>query len=196
MGFTGHRDITSIGVPVSLTEAKVIDTLDKKCIGLGPNKCGELLFRGPQIMNGYFNNAKATNDAITQDGWLRSGDMGYYDDNGHLYVTDRLKELIKVKGFQVAPAELEALLRDHPSVADAAVVAVSHDKYGEVPRAFVVQKTDTNTKLVTESELQAYVKEHAAKYKQLLGGIIFLEQIPKTATGKILRRKLKEQYCS
>lgn len=194
--FTGGQDITSIGTPVSLTEAKVIDPSDEKFIGLGPNKRGELLFRGPQVMTGYFNNQKATNDTITPDGWLRSGDMGYFDDNGYIYVTDRLKELIKVKGFQVAPAELEALLRNHPGVADAAVVAVSHDKYGEVPRAFVVQKKDTNECLVSENELQAYVKENAAEYKHLLGGIIFLDSVPKNATGKILRRKLKEQYCS
>lgn len=188
----GGRDISSIGATVPLTEAKIADPADPKYIGLGPQQRGELLFRGPQVMKGYLNNAKATEETITADGWLRSGDMGYYDENGYLYVTDRLKELIKVKGYQVAPAELEALLRNHPGVLDAAVVAVSHEKYGEVPKAFVVRRTDA----VSEKELQAYVEKNAAEYKRLSGGVMFLESIPKNTTGKILRRKLKEQYCS
>lgn len=139
-------------------------------------------------MKGYYKNEEATKQTLTEDGWLRTGDIAHYDEDEHFFVTDRLKELIKVKGFQVAPAELEAILRDHPSVADAAVVGVPHQMYGEAPKGFVVLKNGTSTK---PEQLQEYLTSKVAEYKRLSGGLVVLDSIPKTASGKILRRQLK-----
>lgn len=139
-------------------------------------------------MKGYHNNEEATKAAIVDDGWLRTGDIGHFDEDGQFFITDRLKELIKVKGFQVAPAELEEILRDHPSIADAAVIGVPHSEFGEVPRAFIVAKVGTT---LSVSNVEDYVNSKVAKYKQLIGGIVVLEKIPKTQSGKILRRQLR-----
>lgn len=195
MTFKGNKLFASAGVPVPNTEAKIIDVNDdsKTSKGLGPNEKGELLIRGPQNMKCYLNNVDATNETITHDKWLRTGDLGYYDENGMIFITDRLKDLIKVKGFQVAPAELEEILRNHPKIIDAAVVGVAHEQWGEVPRAFVVKKNKTDT--VSENELKEYVAKKVATFKQLHGGIVFMDDIPKNTTGKLLRRKLKEDYC-
>uniref|UniRef100_A0A1B0D2R2 Uncharacterized protein n=1 Tax=Phlebotomus papatasi TaxID=29031 RepID=A0A1B0D2R2_PHLPP len=187
------QELCSVGEPMPNTQAKVVDLSDPTRTGLGPNKVGELLVRGPQIMRGYHNRKEATEEMLLEDGWLRTGDMAYYDENNHFYITDRLKELIKVKGFQVPPAELEELLRDHPKVADAAVIGIPHPVNGEVPRAFVVAKNGTP---VTEKELQEFVAGKVASYKRLDGGVEFTDAIPKSATGKILRRELKVKYCS
>ena len=118
----GTSNYASAGRLVPDTEAKVVPVDSKDGLGVGPNESGELWFRGPQIMLGYHDNEKATQETITADGWLRTGDIGHYDENHDFYVTDRLKELIKVKGFQVPPAELEELLRFHPDIADAGVM--------------------------------------------------------------------------
>lgn len=142
-------------------------------------------------MIGYLNNKKATDEMLV-DGWIRTGDIAYYDDDGYFYITDRLKELIKVKGFQVAPAELEEILRSHPAISDAAVVGVSHPKYGEAPRAFVIKRPEFD---VTEEDIKKFVADKVADYKQLEGGVQFLESIPKNQTGKILRREIKLKYC-
>lgn len=193
MSSVGSKNYASVGEPMPNTQAKVVDLSDPTRTGLGPNKVGELLVRGPQIMRGYHNRKEATEEMLLEDGWLRTGDMAYYDENNHFYITDRLKELIKVKGFQVPPAELEELLRDHPKVADAAVIGIPHPVNGEVPRAFVVAKNGTP---VTEKELQEFVAGKVASYKRLDGGVEFMDAIPKSATGKILRRELKVKYCS
>lgn len=192
MNFKGSKRIASIGFPPSNTEAKIADISDPTGKGLPANQQGELLIRGPQVMLGYLNNKKATDDMLV-DGWLHTGDMAYYDEDGYFYITDRLKELIKVKGFQVAPAELEEILRDHPSVADAAVIGVNDAATGELPRAFIVKKKDVD---VNEQELQDFVAQKVAPYKQIKGGVQFLDSIPKNTTGKILRRELKLKYCS
>lgn len=142
-------------------------------------------------MLGYLNNQKAT-DEILIDGWIRTGDIAHYDDDGFFYITDRLKELIKVKGFQVAPAELEEILRSHPDIADAAVVGVKHAKNGEAPRAFVIKQTGSP---ITEQDVQQFVSQKVADFKRLEGGVQFLETIPKNTTGKILRREIKRKYC-
>jgi acyl-CoA synthetase (AMP-forming)/AMP-acid ligase II len=185
-----NTTLGSVGPPLFDTEAKIVKIDDETFTALPPNEQGELLVRGPQIMKGYLNNEKATQDTITPDGWLRTGDIGYYDENRDFYITDRLKELIKVKGFQVAPAELEEILRTHPEISDAAVIGVPDQKCGELPRAFVVVKN----KNVNEKEIKEFVASKVAEYKKLEGGVEFIEQIPKNATGKILRRELKKKY--
>lgn len=192
MNFKGTKHVASVGFPPSLTDAKVVDISDPTLKGLPANQQGELLIRGPQNMLGYLNNKEATDDMLA-DGWLRTGDLAYYDEDGFFYITDRLKELIKVKGFQVAPAELEEILRDHPSVADAAVIGVPEPIQGEAPRAFIVKKQGAE---VTEKELQDFVAGKVAAYKQIKGGVQFIDAIPKNTTGKILRRELKLKYCS
>ena len=131
----------------------------------------------------------ATKASITEDGWFRTGDIGYFDEEGCFYITDRLKELIKVKGFQVAPAELEALLQNHPKIADAAVIGVPNERLGEAPKAFVVRKDHD----VTEEEIMNYVASKVTKYKHLVGGVEFTEAVPKSPSGKILRRTLKQK---
>lgn len=121
MSMLGSSNYASVGYPTPDTEAKIVDINDEQQLGQGPNVTGELWVRGPQIMLGYHENEQATRETVTSDGWLRTGDIGHYDENYEFYITDRLKELIKVKGFQVPPAELEEILRDHPDIADAAV---------------------------------------------------------------------------
>lgn len=194
MGVRGSKKYEACGYPLPVTQAKICAIGDDKFIGLGPNQNGELLVRGPQIMKGYLNNQQATNDTMAPNGWLRTGDIGFYDaDDGQFQITDRLKELIKVKGFQVPPAELEEIIRTHPQILDAGVIGVPHPINGETPRAFVVSKPGST---VTEKEIQEYVAKKVASYKRVDGGVQFIDAIPKNATGKIMRRKLKLDYCS
>lgn len=192
MGLRGSNNYSSVGEPTPNSQAKIVDISDPTNTGLGPNIVGELLVRGPQVMKGYHNRPDATKEMIIENDWMRTGDMAYYDDDGQFYITDRLKELIKVKGFQVPPAELEEILREHPMILDAAVVGIPHPINGEVPRAFVVAK-DRET--VSENELKDFVAQKVAKYKRLEGGVTFLDAIPKNASGKILRREIREKYC-
>jgi len=136
---------------------------------------------------GYFNRPTDTADVIDSEGWFYTGDLGYYDEDGHFYVVDRLKEIIKVKGYQVAPAELEEILRSHPDIEDAGVVGVPDDRAGEVPRAFVVPRRPD----ISEEDVKKFVAAKVVEYKQLKGGVQFLTSIPKSPSGKILRRELK-----
>jgi acyl-CoA synthetase (AMP-forming)/AMP-acid ligase II len=138
-------------------------------------------------MKGYLNRPEATAAIIDADGWLHSGDLGHADAAGNFFIVDRLKELIKYKGYQVAPAELEAVLLSHPAVADAAVVPSPDDEAGEAPKAFVVLCGDA-----TPDDLIAYVAERVAPYKKIRR-LEFIDQIPKSASGKILRRVLVER---
>ncbi|XP_037812191.1 probable 4-coumarate--CoA ligase 3 [Lucilia sericata] len=183
----------STGFPTPHTEAKIVPLDGQDHKGLGPNQTGELCVRGPQVMEGYLNNEEATRDTFYPGGWLRTGDVAYYDDEGYFYITDRMKELIKVKGFQVPPAELEAILRDHPKILEAAVFGIPHPINGEAPRALVVLRENMQA---TEEEIYNYVAEKVAVYKKLEGGIIFVDEVPKNPTGKILRKVLKEKYSS
>jgi acyl-CoA synthetase (AMP-forming)/AMP-acid ligase II len=148
---------------------------------------GEIWFRGPQAFKGYLNNPEMTSETITTDGWVRTGDLGYFDDDGYLFITDRLKELIKVKGFQVAPAELEALLYTHPSVADAAVIGRADERDGERPVAYVVPRNELD-----KAELKNWIAQRVSAYKQL-ADVVLCEAIPKSLSGKILRRVLRAQ---
>merc|ERR1719361_1676024 len=182
----------SCGVLLPNTEAKVVSLTTGET--LGPNETGELCFRGPQVMKGYLNNEKATIETI-KSGWLHSGDIATYDEINRIYIVDRLKELIKVKGFQVPPAELEDLIRSHPLAADVAVIGIPDQIKGEIPRAYIVLKPDINdSKDECGKQINDFVNKHVAEYKRLAGGIEFLEAIPKSAAGKILRKDLKARF--
>lgn len=192
LNIPGSKRIGSVGVPAAATQAKIVELNDGTGKGLPANESGELWIRGPQNMMGYLNNEEATREMLV-DGWIKTGDIAHYDEDGFFTITDRLKELIKVKGFQVPPAELEEIIRSHPQVEDAAVVGVPHAQNGEAPRAFVVKRPDSK---VTEADVADFVAEKVVKYKQLTGGVHFIDVIPKNATGKILRREIKLKYCS
>uniref|UniRef100_A0AAG5CN84 Luciferin 4-monooxygenase n=1 Tax=Anopheles atroparvus TaxID=41427 RepID=A0AAG5CN84_ANOAO len=168
------------------TKAKVVDTETGKL--LGPNHPGELCFKGTQIMKGYIGNEKATNETIDNEGWLHTGDIGYYDEDEDFYIIDRLKELIKYKGFQVPPAEIEAILLTNPKIKDAGVVGLPDEAAGELPLAFVVNQPNAT---LTEAEVQQYVAERTSPAKRLHGGVRFVSEIPKNVSGKILRRDLR-----
>ena len=175
----------TVGVTISNTECRVVNA-DGEDQGVGGE--GELWVRGPQVMKGYFGNASATDATIDAEGWLHTGDVGIFDEDGHLRIVDRVKELIKYKGFQVPPAELEALLITHPAVADVAVIGVPDDEAGELPKAFVVLKPGAEA---SAEDLQGFVKEKVASYKQIRQ-VAFVDEIPKSASGKILRRMLRD----
>ncbi|XP_071532753.1 uncharacterized protein [Panulirus ornatus] len=181
---TGHSDI-SIGKVEPYFEAKVVDVESGETLGAGED--GEFHFRGPSIMLGYTDDS-ATADTLDADGWLRSGDVGCYDEDGFLFIKDRLKDMIKVKGFQVSPFELEELLRKHPDVADVAVVGMVHDKLGEAPRAYVVPRPGA---VIQPRQLQEFLVGRVAPYKELAGGVVIVDSLPRNPTGKILKKKLK-----
>lgn len=176
----------SIGKLVPNTECRIVDPASGQDVDIGEE--GEIWIKGPQVMLGYLNNEEATKATIDEDGWLRTGDIGYVDQEGDYFITDRLKELIKYKGFQVPPAELEALLLTHPAVADAAVVGYPDEEAGELPKAFLVAKPDTSP---TEQEIKDFVAENVVGYKKV-HMVEFIDEIPKSQAGKILRRMLKE----
>jgi acyl-CoA synthetase (AMP-forming)/AMP-acid ligase II len=178
----------SIGQCVPNTECKIVSVETGEPLGCGEE--GEICMRGPQMMKGYLNRPDATAATIDTEGWLHTGDIGYCDGEGHFYIVDRLKELIKYKGMQVAPAELEALLLAHPQVSDAAVVPLADEEAGELPKAFVVRKPGAET--VTPEALMAFVASRVAPYKKIRQ-LEFIEEIPKSASGKILRRLLVER---
>jgi acyl-CoA synthetase (AMP-forming)/AMP-acid ligase II len=172
----------SCGTLIANTECRIIDLETQRDVGGGEH--GELLIRGPQVMLGYLNNADATAQAIDAEGWLHTGDVGHADADGYFYIVDRLKEFIKYKGYQVAPAELEAVLLSHPSVADAAVIPAADEEAGEIPKAFVVAKRE-----VSAEELMEFVAGVVAAFKKVRA-VEFIDRIPKSASGKILRREL------
>jgi acyl-CoA synthetase (AMP-forming)/AMP-acid ligase II len=177
----------SVGITAPNTETMIVDPSTGQSLGLDLD--GEVWVRGPGVMVGYLNNDAATKATIDADGWLHTGDIGHIDSDGHMYVVDRLKELIKVKGFQVPPAELEALLLTHPSVADAAVIGVADDVAGEIPVGYVVLKAGHEA---TDTDIMTFVAGQVASYKQVRR-VIFTDVIPKSAAGKILRRVLRDQ---
>ena len=181
----GNSKPGSVGLTAANTEARIVDPDSGEDQPIDVE--GELWIRGPQVMKGYLNNPKATAETIDGDGWLHTGDIARIDGDGHVYIVDRLKELIKVKGFQVAPAELEAMLVEHSQITDAAVVGLSDEESGEVPLAFVVAAPGA---AIDEEAVKAYLADQVATYKQL-GEVRFTELIPKSASGKILRRELR-----
>jgi acyl-CoA synthetase (AMP-forming)/AMP-acid ligase II len=177
----------SVGVLHANTECRLVDPATLRDVAAGER--GEIWVRGPQVMKGYLNRPEATAEIITPDGWLRTGDVGTIDADGQLYVVDRLKELVKYKGYQVAPAELESVLLSHPAVADVAVVPKPDVEAGEIPKAFVVVQADADA---TPEELMAFVAERVAPYKRVRE-VEFVAEVPKSPSGKILRRVLVER---
>jgi acyl-CoA synthetase (AMP-forming)/AMP-acid ligase II len=175
----------SVGQLIPNTEARIVDVATGQDLDAGQD--GEVWLRGPQVMKGYWKRPKETAHVIDAEGWLHSGDIGHFDGDGYLYIVDRVKELIKYKGYQVAPAELEALLLTHPAVTDAAVVPVPDPEAGEVPKAYVVLKQE-----VAPEEILDYVAQRVAPYKRIRR-IEIVTEIPKATSGKILRRVLVER---
>jgi acyl-CoA synthetase (AMP-forming)/AMP-acid ligase II len=154
---------------------------------------GEIWIKGPNIFKGYFQNPKATAECMT-DGWFHSGDIGYLDSEGNLFLTDRFKELIKYNGYQVAPAQLEGLLQGHPAVDDVAVIGVySKERATELPRAYVVAAKGHTPSVELEKVICEWLHQKVAPHKRLRGGIRFTNEIPKSAAGKLLRRVLTER---
>lgn len=175
----------SIGMPVANTECRVVDPVTGE--DAAPGQDGEIWVRGPQVMLGYLNRADATRATIDDAGWLHTGDIGHADEDGQFFIVDRLKELIKYKGMQIAPAELESVLLSHPAVADAAVIPRQDEDAGEIPHAFVVLKGPA-----TADELMAFVAQRVAPYKKVRR-VDFIDAIPKSPSGKILRRILRDR---
>ncbi|MFC9507683.1 4-coumarate--CoA ligase family protein [Streptomyces sp. NPDC057002] len=179
----------TVGKLIAGTEMRIV-SLDDPDSDLPAGESGEILIRGPQVMKGYLDRPDATAAMIDPDGWLHTGDVGHVDDDGWLFVVDRVKELIKYKGFQVAPAELEALLLTHPGIADAAVIGRYNDDGNEVPHAYVVRQPDAAG--LSEAEVMMFVAERVAPYKRIRH-VTFIVGVPRAASGKILRRQLRER---
>jgi 4-coumarate--CoA ligase len=172
-------------------ECKIVNEKGEE---LGDDQEGEFLFRGPSIMKGYFNNPKANAETFTADGWMRTGDVGKYDSKtGEFFILDRIKELIKYKGFQIAPAELEAILTSLDIVADCCVVGLYDESQAtEIPRAYVVLQPNVEASAKTSKIIDDFVASNVTNYKKLRGGIKFVQAIPKSPSGKILRREVRD----
>ncbi|MBX7450271.1 4-coumarate--CoA ligase family protein [Mycolicibacterium sp. 3033] len=182
--------LSSVGWTVSNAVSKIVDPETGKDINPpdeGLSATGELWFKGPNVMAGYLNNDEATRSTIDDDGWLHTGDLAQVDAHDCVYIVDRLKELIKYKGYQVPPAELEAVLLGHPGIADAAVIGVPNDEGEEVPKAYVVKQADAE---LTEDEVIEFVAGQVAPYKKVRQ-VQFIDAVPKSASGKILRKDLR-----
>ncbi|KAF9583337.1 hypothetical protein BGW38_009728 [Lunasporangiospora selenospora] len=182
----------SVGIMLPNQEIRLVDPETGTDVPKG--EAGEVWIRGPNVMKGYLNNPAATKDTIDPEGWLHTGDIGLEDNEGNFFIVDRLKELIKYKGFQVPLAELEAVLVGHPHISDAAVIGVEDpSRATEVPLAFVVRNESTaEGKVLTDKDVTTYVASHVAQHKQLRGGVRFIDAIPKSPSGKILRRLLRD----
>ena len=175
----------SVGPALANTECRIVDPVTGNDVGV--NEKGELWIRGPQVMKGYFNKPEATAACMTDDGWLKTGDVAVVDEDGWFNIVDRVKELIKYKGLQVAPAELEAVLLSNAAIADAAVIPIPDERAGEIPKAFVVLRSE-----LTADEIMAYVAERVSSYKKVRA-VEIVDAIPKSPAGKILRRLLVER---
>ncbi|KAG9237504.1 hypothetical protein BJ875DRAFT_395094 [Amylocarpus encephaloides] len=190
-----EKDTTgAVGRLLPNTEAKLLDPIDGTPITQHSTR-GEIYIRSPSVMTAYVSNSSATEETI-MNGWLRTGDIGYVSEDGKWYVVDRAKELIKVRGWQVSPTEIEACLSTHPKIRDAAVIGVDFgDEKGEVPRGYVVLESSSESKLTNmERELKSYLSGRLANYKALDGGVKIVKSIPRSAAGKILRKVLKEGW--
>nr|AIK99960.1 4-coumarate: CoA ligase [Plectranthus barbatus] len=178
------------GTVVRNAEMKIVDP--ETGASLGRNQPGEICIRGDQIMKGYLNDPESTKATIDEAGWLHTGDIGFIDADDELFIVDRLKEIIKYKGFQVAPAEIEALLLNHPYISDAAVVSMMDEQAGEVPVAFVVK---SNGSTITEDEIKQFISKQVIFYKRI-NRVFFIDAIPKSPSGKILRKDLRARLAA
>ncbi|KAJ5170979.1 AMP-dependent synthetase/ligase [Penicillium coprophilum] len=187
-----HDDTGSVGRLVPNLEAKLIDENGENISAFGVR--GEICVRGPTVTPGYFNNPAANADSFDSEGWFKTGDVAYCDQRTRKwYIVDRRKELIKVRGFQVAPPELEAALLSHPQIVDAAVIGITFLGTDlEYPRAYVVRRPGDEGSKLTEAEIQKYVLTRVAKYKALTGGVKFVGAVARNPSGKILKRVLRE----
>ncbi|KAK7411036.1 hypothetical protein VNO78_02380 [Psophocarpus tetragonolobus] len=180
----------SVGRLAENMEAKIMDPVTGEA--LGPGQKGELWLRGPTIMKGYMGDEKATAETLDSEGWLKTGDLCYFDSEGFLYIVDRLKELIKYKAYQVPPAELEHILHANPEIADAAVVPYPDENAGQIPMAYIVRKPGSN---ITEDQVMEFVAKQVSPYKKIRR-VSFIKSIPKSPAGKILRRELVDYALS
>jgi len=185
--FYAHAELESVGPPVADTEEQVVDPEDPERV-LKPGEVGELWVRGPQIMQGYWRDPELTRQVLTA-GWFHTGDLARMDERGYVFIVGRTKEMIKYKGYTVAPNELEALMLEHPEVKDCAVVGVADLEAGEIPKAFVVLKPGAATDGET---LMAFLRDKVAGYKRIRQ-IELVNAIPRSPSGKILRRLLAEE---
>lgn len=181
------KSTKTVGRPIRGVQLKFVNR--ETNTALGPNEVGEIHILSPENTIGYFKRPDADAENFTPDGWIRSGDAGYFDDNGLVYIVDRYKEMIKYDTCQIAPSELESILLTHETVAEAAVVGIADEVHGEVPRAFVVPKDRDAAK--NEDELLSFVNEQVASIKHIRGGVIFVQNLPKISLGKIDRVTLK-----
>ncbi|XP_049837936.1 uncharacterized protein LOC126282322 [Schistocerca gregaria] len=186
--YTKPTPLGSVGQPRRDVEVKVVDTQTGQ--SLGPRQEGELCFRGPTVTRGYYDDPAATAAAFDADGWFHTGDIGYYDDDGFFFITDRIKDFIKYKGHHVPSAQLEALLCRHPAVLEAAVVGVPDPLAAELPRAYVVLKPGEPA---SEDQVAHFVDSQVSDHKKLRGGVFFIDRLPRTAAGKISKKLLIEE---
>ncbi|CAN4128071.1 unnamed protein product [Withania somnifera] len=184
------HNYSSVGLLAPNTQAKVVDWVTGS--PLPPNCMGELWFCGPGIMKGYLNNLESTKSTIDDNGWLHTGDIAYFDEDGYLYVIDRLKDTIKYKGFQIAPADLEAVLVSYPDIIDAAVIGATDEEAGEIPVAFIVKREGC---ALSQTDIIDLVSQQVAPYKKIRK-VYFRTSIPRSAAGKILRKELRNLLTS
>jgi acyl-CoA synthetase (AMP-forming)/AMP-acid ligase II len=184
-----NKTIGSVGTLLPYQTAKYMSAEEKE---VAPGEVGELWIKGPNVFKGYLNNPEGTAHALTKDGYFKTGDVGYQDKEGNFYITDRVKELIKYKGFQVPPAELEGILVSHPKINDVAVIGVYHEEHAtELPRAYVVPAAGVENHEKEKTDIVEWLNAKVANHKKLRGGVHFVDEIPKSVSGKILRRALK-----
>lgn len=181
----GSSKFDSMGESVMHGQIKIIDPATAEEVAPGQN--GEILCSGPQVLIGYYKNEKAYTD-IMKNGWYHTGDIGHFDEDGFLYVVDRLKDIIISGGENIYSAEIEALLTPHPAISEAAVIGVPDPNWGEIPRAYIVRAPGSK---LSEQDIISFCKENLASYKAVKE-VIFIKQLPRNAVGKLLKHKLKE----
>ncbi|CAN8021526.1 unnamed protein product, partial [Ixodes persulcatus] len=191
----GQLTFDNCGFPVAGSKVKVVDLTSGD--SLGPYQKGEIMVHSRNVMKGYFRSPEPTAEALSEDGWLRSGDLGFYDSEGRIHIIDRLKQMIKCMDNVVTPSELEEILMTHEAVAEVAVVGVKSSKYGEAAAACVVVKDGFKKNLESlATELKELIAGQAAVFKQLYGGVFFMKSLPKSHNGKILRQDLKSKIAN
>ena len=176
----------SVGWSAPDTQIKIVDKDSGQL--LGPNQVGEILIKNLQTTPGYLNQSDRNSESFDSDGFFRSGDAGYYDEQELLYILDRYKQIIKVEGVSVLPSELEYLLLTHDHISEAAVIGVEDQRFGEIPKAFVVLKPNRE---ISEESIVKYIDGLVNYFKRLRGGVTFLKELPKTSSGKINKSLLK-----